>query len=179
MRTIIILSSIWIFLGLMETSCRDVEVGYLITEYAGYGLDSMVIKYELDATPPVEAPNPVYEELLNDGWTPEDLADMRVYPTILVGGGEDYERVKYDMPWVGTAIEGIEGSAPIRCIIKSIVSDNGDAEKLAKCISVRGDGTISVPVKNDIPLGRYKISLNFTNEGWSKDVDDCFTIIVK
>ena len=179
MRTIIILSSIWIFLGLMATGCRDVEVGYLITEYAGYGLDSMVIKFELDVTPPVEAPNPVYEELLNNGWTPEDLVDMRVYPTILVGGGEDYERVKYDMPWVGTAIEGIEGSAPIWCTIKSVVSDNGDAEKLARCISVRGDGTISVPVKNDIPLGRYKISLNFKNEGWSKDVDDCFTIIVK
>ena len=179
MRTIIILSSICIFWGLMGTACRDVEVGYLITEYAGYGLDSMVIKFELDVTAPVEAPNPVYEELLNNGWSPEELADMRVYPTSLVGGGEDYERVKYDMPWVGTAIEGIEGSAPIWCTIKSVDSKDGDVAKLAACISVRGDGTLSVPVKNDVPRGRYSISLNFSNEGWSKDVNDCFTIIVK
>lgn len=137
-----------------------------------------IIKYELDSTPPIEEPNPLYEELLGD-FSEDELADMQIYPTILIGGGEDYERVKYNMPWVGTAIEGLEGSAPIWCTIKAVTSNDSDAEKLAQCISVRGDGTISVPVKNKVSRGRYSISLNFRNEGWSKDVNDCFTIIVK
>ena len=63
--------------------------------------------------------------------------------------------------------------------IKSITTDEGDIEKLSTYLSVRGNGMLQIPVKNDIPAGRYKISLTFTNEGRSQDVNDCFTIIVK
>jgi len=38
---------------------------------------------------------------------------FQVYPTKLVGGGEDWLRVTYGMPWTSTPIEGIEGSNPI------------------------------------------------------------------
>jgi len=63
--------------------------------------------------------------------------------------------------------------------VKSITSEGGDADKLAACISVRGNGVLSVPVENDVPRGRHSISLNFWNEGRSKDVNNCFTIIVR
>ena len=101
---------------------------------------------------------------------------FQVYPTKLVGGGEDWLRVTYGMPWTSTPIEG---SNPIWCQVKSITSEGGDAAKLAAYISVRGNGVLSVPVDHDVPRGRYSISLNFWNEGWSKDVNDCFTIIVR
>ena len=162
MRTIIILFMLAIPFSIINIGCQDVEVGYLSTEYAGYSLDSLVINYELDATPPEEVPNPEYQMYLDMGFSPEEIAMFfQIYPTMLVGGG------------------GIEGSNPIWCQVKSITSEGGDADKLAACISVRGNGVLSVPVENDVPRGRYSISLNFWNEGWSKDVNDCFTIIVK
>lgn len=46
-------------------------------------------------------------------------------------------------------------------------------------LKVSGDGTFSMPVYSDVPVGRYRISLTFTNEGYTQDVNDCFTIIVK
>ena len=51
--------------------------------------------------------------------------------------------------------------------------------KVLEQVKVYGDGTFEVPLQHTIPVGRYVISLNFRNEGYSKDVDDCFTIIVK
>lgn len=45
--------------------------------------------------------------------------------------------------------------------------------------TVRGNGVFEIPIKHDIPIGRYLISLTFSNEGYSKDVNDCFTVIVK
>lgn len=191
-------------------ACQDIDVGYLITEYAGYGLDSLVIPAELDDAPPTLVENPLltqslaeYPETLkllegmlgmkppfpeDSGWAEYNSEETyRDYLVNVVGipeykevaAGPDYTRVKYNIPWTSTPIEGIEGSDPIYCNIKSITSVDGDVEKLLDCISIRGDGTISVPVKNGVPVGRYVISLNFSNEGWSKDVNDCFTIIVR
>ena len=94
-------------------------------------------------------------------------------------GEEDYYRSKWGTPWVSTPIEGVEGTIAIYVSIKNITSTSGDPEKLWKVLSVRGDGTFEIPLYHDVPAGRYVISLNFRNEGYSKDVNDCFTIIVK
>ena len=63
--------------------------------------------------------------------------------------------------------------------IKSITTELGNAEKMWEVLKVSGDGTFSMPVYSDVPVGRYRISLTFTNEGYTQDVNDCFTIIVK
>ncbi|MCB6974719.1 MULTISPECIES: hypothetical protein [Butyricimonas] len=190
-------------------ACQDIDVGYLVTEYAGYGLDSLVIPAKLDDAPPTLIPNPDLEASVSEyEMMLQMLKDMMgLEPPFPVGSGmeymnskeafrqyyidmgipefkeeeagADYTRVKYNIPWASTPIEGIEGSAPIYCKIKSITSEDGDVSKLQECIRVRGDGTFEVPVINDVPVGRYVLSLNFTNEGWSKDVNNCFTIIVK
>ena len=94
-------------------------------------------------------------------------------------GEEDYYRSKWGAPWVSTPIEGVEGTTAIYVSIKNITSTSGDSEKLWEVLSVRGDGTFEMPLHHDVPAGRYVISLNFRNEGYSKDVNDCFTIIVK
>ena len=80
---------------------------------------------------------------------------------------------------MSSAIEGIEGTYPILVSIKNITSVRGNAEKLWKVLSVRGNGVLEIPLHHDVPVGRYVISLNFSNEGYSKDINDCFTIVVK
>lgn len=162
------------------TNCQQVTVGFLTTEEASYTPDSLVIKTELDTTPPDIVPNPEWEELLEIGLTPDELLEMEIYPTLEIGGGEDYQQVKYNIPWTSTPLEGYDGTQPIYMSIKSIVAEQGgDAEKLKAHLSVRGNGIFTVPVMNDVPVGRYKISLNIQNEGYSQDLNDCFTIIVK
>ena len=107
--------------------------------------------------------------------------DTLVVKTVLDDelGEEDYYRSKWGAPWVSTPREGVEGTIAIYVSIKNITSTSGDPEKLWKVLSVRGDGTFEIPLYHDGPAGRYVISLNFRNEGYSKDVNDCFTIIVK
>lgn len=171
------------------TGCQDIPIGYLQTKDADYNPDTMVVRNvnSLDATPPTlqEVKNPIYYDLITmdpEFYTPELLASWGIFPTIIVevGAGEDYQRVQWEIPWVSTPIEGVEGTAQIFVTIKSIREESGGsvAEALEQ-IKVYGDGTFEVSLQHTIPVGRYVISLNFRNEGYSKDVDDCFTIIVK
>ena len=140
-------------------ACQDITPGYLQTEYAGYTMDSMVVKK--------------FHFAHN---TPEYCVQNGIYPTI---GGDEYKRDKYGWPWTSTPIEGVEGTRPIFVSIKSITTESGDAEKMWEVLNVSGDGTFSMPVYSDVPVGRYQISLTFTNEGYTQDVNNCFTIIVK
>ena len=173
---------IFAFLCLL-CSCHDETIGYLITEDASYTCDSLVVKRDLDTTPPTWGtwPNPEWEELLSMGITPEELESWGISPTIegYGGEGEDYYRVKWNWPWIGTPIEGVQGTFQIHVTIKDITTTDGDAGKLWEVLSVRGDGTFEVPLRHDVPVGRYVISLTFSNEGYTQDVDDCFAIIVK
>ena len=113
------------------------------------------------------------------GFDPADGIEMEIYPTLELGGGEDYMRDKYNIPWTSTPMEGVDGTAPIYVSVKSVTSNDGDPEKLKAVLTVKGNGMLNVPCHHDIPVGRYVISLNLSNEGYSKDVDNCFTIIVK
>ena len=64
----------------MLGACQDITPGYLQTEYAGYTMDSMVVKKVLDLTPP--KPNPTFEMYVNYGYTPEYCVQNGIYPTI-------------------------------------------------------------------------------------------------
>ena len=172
------------------TGCQDIPIGYLQTENADYNPDTVVVKTvnSLDTTAGVM--NPAVEEaIINTGGTLEmfyqwgftfreiaQLFGLEAY----IGEGEDRERVKWNIPWVSNPIEGVQGTPQIFVTIKGIREESGGsvAEALEQ-IKVYGDGTFEVPLQHTIPVGRYVISLNFRNEGYSKDVDDCFTIIVK
>ena len=170
------------------TGCQDIPIGYLQTEDASYNPDTMVVKStsSLDATPPTlqEVENPTYYGLIAmdpEYYTPELLASWGIFPTMIIEiVGEDYQRLQWAQPWVSNPIEGVQGTAQIHVSIKAIWEESGGsvAEALEQ-IKVYGDGTFEVPLQHTIPVGRYVISLNFRNEGYSKDVDDCFTIIVK
>ena len=126
---------IFILFGILGifVACQDVTPGYLSTEFAGYTMDSMVVKKELDLTPP--EPNPDYEMYLEYGYTPEYLVSNGIYPTI---GGDEYKRDKYGWPWTSTPIEGVEGTQPIYVSIKDIKTDVGDVELMRKYLQVSG-----------------------------------------
>ena len=60
MKNLIILG-ILVFAACLGSSCQDVTIGFLQTEDAGYNPDTMVVKKELDTTPPQlqEVDNPL------------------------------------------------------------------------------------------------------------------------
>lgn len=106
MKNLIILG-ILVLAACLGSSCQDVTIGFLQTEDAGYNPDTMVVKKELDTTPPQleEVDNPLYYELLAEDpnyYTPELLISRGILPTqiIEVGAGEDYQRAQWGTPWV-------------------------------------------------------------------------------
>ena len=157
------------------TGCHDVTVGYLETESAVYDPDSLVIRKVLDDNP--GEPNPLYDIYIQLGFTQEAIAVMGIPARI--NTGQDYERSMWGNPWVSVAIQGVLGTSPIYMEISNISTEDGEAEKLKECISVRGNGVIEVPLENEVPVGRYVISLNIHNEGYSNELKNCFTIIVE
>lgn len=182
MKRIGLYCGVLLLLGWLGQGCHEVPVGYLITEYASYSEDTMVIKSELtDLAPGEIQENPMWQIYIDSGLTPEMIMSMLgEYPTIVVGQGEDYLRNLNNIPWVSVPLEGLQGTPPISGHVKSVVAMEGNgAEALKACMTVRGDGTIEIPAKHGVSIGVYRVSLTFTNEGYSKDLDDCFTIIVE
>lgn len=157
-------------------SCHDITPGYLETENAVYKPDSLIIRSELDDAP--GEINPDYEFYLGLGFSPDIIVNVLGIPERL-NTGEDYLRAKWGAPWVSVAIQGILGTNPIYMEVKNITSQDGSPEKMREYLSVGGNGAFEIPLEHDIPPGRYKITLNVYNEGYSRDLVDCFTIIVK
>lgn len=179
MKARIKISCIVLFAWFALPACQEITVGYLSLDYAGYAIDSMIVKKVLDLTPPIETPNPMYDRYIGLGLDPETVIGMGVYPTIKEGGGEDYDRDLYQVPWTSTPIEGVDGTPQIQMDIKAVSTDAGDVDLLLKELTYLSNGVFQLPLYNNVPVGRYDISLTFHNEGYSKDLDNCFTIIVK
>lgn len=165
--------------SIIVTSCQKSNIGYLLTEDAGYSIDSLVVKKQLDDRAPTEVPNPTYQNLRNLGMTHEAILALGISPTIRQNPGVDYDRSRLGIPWTSTAIEGMQGTMPIQISVHQITTDAGDVVKLRNHLQIRNNGMLSVPVVNDIPIGRYRLSFTFTNEGHTKKRENIFTIIVK
>lgn len=159
-------------------SCHKIPVGFLTIDYASYQEDSMVIKFEIDTTPPILTPNPLFDLYLSMGYPKEYLISYGILPFNEEGGGAEYHRNRRGEPWTSTPIEGIEGTMPIRVSVGKVVTSDGDPEKLKQYIQTRGNGVLTVPLNHQIPRGRYLISLEFKNEGYTKSLTDIFTLIV-
>lgn len=174
MKHLILLTSVWV--ALLGVSCHETTIGYLVTEYASYDPDSLIVRRVLDNSP--GEPNPEFQMYLDMGLSFIDIINMGIPERI--NAGEDYNRDRLGLPWASTTIQGVEGTQPRYIVIKRIVSDTGDPDAMAALLTIRGDGTFQLPTDvSSIPVGRYVVSLTFTNEGYSKDLDDCFTIIVE
>lgn len=183
MKNVILL--VGISLGILAMSCHDITVGYLSTENAGYEPDSMVVRQilQVDSTK-----NPKWDTYLNivqGFWSilgypspekcVEDLYGIKEWDYEV-----DYDRERLQLPWLSTKIQGVNGTQQIHVQVKGIKSNDGDSNAMSELLTVRGDGMLKLPTDiSSIPVGRYVISLNIYNEGYSQNVDDCFTIIVE
>ncbi|WP_018338146.1 hypothetical protein [Butyricimonas synergistica] len=169
-------------------SCHDIAEGYLFVNDAGYDPDSLLVRTDLDSGM-VKGPNPSWEYFVSEfydwghksmtweQWV-EMLHEMGEYEEIDVPG-KDYDRAHFDIPWVSTAIQGVQGTNPIYVSIAKVTTDKGDVDKFMEYVTVRGDGTFTVPFKHEIPSGRYKVSLHFEGPGHSADFENIFTIIIQ
>ncbi|MCT4586882.1 MAG: hypothetical protein N4A71_03610 [Carboxylicivirga sp.] len=144
------------------TACHDMKVGFLEADQAGYIEDLMVVKHELTDT-------------LGRGF--HKIDGEWVY---ISTDGADYHQHKFGAPWVSTQVDGILGTKPIFINLKSVSSTAGDAgvERFNDVVEVRGDGAVIVPVKHDLPLGDYTISLKISNQDHQYDLDNVFTLRV-
>ncbi|MDY4042777.1 MAG: hypothetical protein SOY65_03100 [Marinifilaceae bacterium] len=181
-----ILTLLTIFAGIYLAGCHDVTVGYLDTEEAGYDPDTMHVRRTLVVD---SVKNPLYdvyyqmaESFYKDfGYNTVEECLNEMYGIKEYTYSADYVRWKTDMPWLSTKIQGVIGTEPMYIEIKDVTSSEGEAaaDAMRAVINVRGDGMISVPLDvSSIPLGTYEVSLTVYNEGYSKDLDDIFTIYV-
>lgn len=183
MRNVILLMGI--FVGIWMMSCHDITVGYLSTENAGYDPDTMVVRQVLKIDSVKNPQWDIFLDIAQDMWqgmgynSPEECVED-IWKITEYTYEEDYDRWRFQLPWLSTKLQGVKGTQPIYMQIKDVKSDRGDAEAMLKVLTVRGDGMLKLPTDvNSIPVGRYVVSLNVYNEGYSRDVNDIFTIIVE
>lgn len=89
-------------------------------------------------------------------------------------------RLDKNVAYTSSVIDKIKGTAPLIYSIAEIkVPDEGDADKFTDYVSVMGGGRFIVEWDENIPVGRYIISLYIENEGWKDLLPEAFTIIVK
>ena len=146
-------------------------------ETAGYDFGSMVVCRVLDLEEQL-VDNPTWQQL-SAFFSSEELEAMGIPPKMKVPG-KDEKRYRLGLLWVGSMIQGMDGTKPIHVSITNIYTESGDTEAMRALLNVWGDGTFQLSEDVfSIPAGRYRISLNFCKERYSKNMDNCFTIIVE
>ena len=155
-------------------ACQKDDIGYLLVDGAGYSPDSLVVRTKLQDK---KAINPEYAYLLEQGYTESELAKMHIYKYTYE---PDYFRTLKKVPWTSIEIEGIRGTAQIHYKIKDIKGiDGSDANKYQEYMTIDGAGRISVIYDHKMPKGKFLISLEIKNEGYTKYLDDILTVIIK
>lgn len=168
---------LWIIMAFLALgSCHEVAVGYLIVEQASYDKDSLVVRVKLDTAS--GDLNPEFQKYLDFGYSYLYIRDTLKIEERINYGTDYKDYVMEGRSWVSSKIQGVQGTMPVYTRIKSIESVDGNPEIMKKELKVRGDGTFILPAFIRSPVGRYRISLTFSNEGYSKDLDRIFTIIV-
>lgn len=164
MKNNLLLIGIIAVLSLM--GCKEYPVSYLTARNLNYPLNSLTIV---------------------QGLTQEDIYQPEGTGGGLPGVNEKVEskykaRILNKAPWLSSPFWGasVEGSRPLTIEISDVKVSGplADAEKLRKNVTIYGEGIFSVPFENDIPVGRYLVSLKISNISGSEIVEDCFTIIV-
>lgn len=89
-------------------------------------------------------------------------------------------RIEKHTPWTTSAVDGVLGTDPIYYRIHEVKSTDGDVAAFMKYLSVMGGGRLVVTWEDEqVPSGRYVVSIEISNEGYTKIVEDAFTFIVE
>lgn len=93
---------------------------------------------------------------------------------------DDEDRAKWGAHWVSPAIQGILGTNPMMLTIHEVKTEGGgDVAAFLKYTTLRGNGQFDVDFENEIPVGKYIITIKVENEGYTSILKDIFTIEVK
>lgn len=93
---------------------------------------------------------------------------------------DDQKRIEMDIPWLTEKIQGVLGTAPLRYELLSVTGPSPEGEAVfEKEIKVRGAGMMELPLRTELPVGRYVVSLRVHNEDYSAELKDVYTFIVK
>lgn len=94
------------------------------------------------------------------------------------GNKDDARREQFRIPWQSVKIEGVQGTMPIRYEIQSINAGDLD-QTIREQFRIKDGGVIELQWDHTVPVGRYIISVNVSNEGHVEILDSLFTVIVK
>lgn len=115
-----------------------------------------------------------YLETENANYDPNILEVKKVLDPV-----EDADRIEKKYNWISYPIDGLLGTYPMYISIETVrTEEGGDAAKFIAEAKVRGDGTFDIPFENQIPEGKYIITLKVENEGYSALLPDIFTVWV-
>lgn len=96
------------------------------------------------------------------------------------GNTEDARRIRFEIPWQGSPLEGIQGTMPLRYAIREVQEVGGTGiAGAAGQFSLSGKGIVELPFDHTVSPGRYLIHITVFNEGHSHDLDSLFTVIVR
>lgn len=91
-------------------------------------------------------------------------------------------QIKDTIPWTSSPVEGVLGTEPITYSIARVKGeDNAKTSLFSKYLTIIGGGRFILYWSKVelLPVGRYDISIQITNEGYSRVIDDVFTFIVE
>lgn len=104
---------------------------------------------------------------------------MTIRKELDMNNSKDKNRFDKKIHWVSSAIQGIDGTSPIYITIHSVRTDGaGDIAKFLKSTVLRGNGQFDVDFENEIPIGKYIVTIKVKNEGYTEILDDVFTVEV-
>ena len=93
---------------------------------------------------------------------------------------DDQKKIEMEIPWLTERIQGVLGTAPLRYELLSVQAPSAEARAIfEEEINVRGAGMMELPLRTELPVGRYLVSLRVYNEDYSANLEDIFTFIVK
>ena len=93
----------------------------------------------------------------------------------------DNQILRTGADWASTDIQGILGTNPIVYeVIDVKASNGGNTELFMEQIKIKGTGRFIFPSEGiKAPNGTYLISIRISNEGYSAEIPDIFTIIIE
>lgn len=119
-----------------------------------------------------------YLETENAVYLPDTLEVRRVLDPnrtpdrVMITSGAD---------WASNPISGVIGTTPLLFEITGVTArDGGDADLFMEQVRIIGGGTFYFPSKGiKAPDGTYILSIRISNPGYSAELKDIFTIVIK
>lgn len=101
-----------------------------------------------------------------------ELDPTRVPDKVMIASGAE---------WVSNEISGVLGTSPLEYeIIEVKAKDGGDADLFLEQVRIIGGGRFYFPSKEiKAPNGTYTLSIRVSNPGYSAELKDIFTIVIK